>query len=75
MLDMAQYNLGVCYYNGTVVKQNVQKAVELFQKAADQGHAGAQYNLAVYYHNGTGVEQNISKAVELYQKAADERGY
>src|SRR6185312_2400024 len=30
----AQYSLGVCYKNGTGVEKNIQKAVELYQKAA-----------------------------------------
>ena len=35
----AQYNLGVLYVNGQGVPQDLEKAAELFQKAADQGDA------------------------------------
>ena len=37
----AQYNLGVCYYNGTCVEQSYSKARELWTKAAAQGDEGA----------------------------------
>ena len=40
-----------------VQKKNEQKAVELYQKAAEQGYANAQYNLALCYKKGTGVEK------------------
>ena len=33
------------YDNGRGVKQDYIKAVELYQKAAEQGHAEAQFNL------------------------------
>ena len=54
------------------MEKNIQKAVELYQKAAEQGHTRAQYNLGFCYENGTGVKQTIQKAVDLYQKAADQ---
>ncbi len=33
----AQYRLGVCYQNGDGVEKNIIKAIELYQKAAEQG--------------------------------------
>ena len=38
---MAQYNLGVCYYNGDGVAQSYAEAVKWFRKAAEQGYAEA----------------------------------
>ena len=70
----AQVNLGVCYSNGTGVEKDEQKAVELYQKAAEQGDANAQYNLGWCYESGTAVEKDEQKAVEWYKKAA-EQGY
>src|SRR6185312_570848 len=64
--------LGVCYENGIGVEQNIQKAVKLYQKAAEQGDARALNILGFCYENGTGVEKYIQKAVELYQKAAEQ---
>jgi hypothetical protein len=58
------------YANGEGVAQDNAKAVEWYQKAADQGHARAQFNLGVKYANGEGVTQDNTKAVKWYQKAA-----
>ena len=67
-----QYNLGLMYANGEGVKQDYFKAVEWFQKAADQGLAKAQYNLGDMYFYGQGVKQDYIKAVEWWQKAAEQ---
>jgi TPR repeat protein len=48
------------------------KAVEWFQKAADQGLVAAQFNLGIMYENGQGVEKDDERAVEWYQRAADQ---
>ena len=53
------------------LKQNIVKARELYQKAADQGDINAQYNLAFMYQKGQGGEKQLDKARELYQKTAD----
>ena len=67
------YNLGVSYEKGQGVPRDYGKAVELYQKAVDQGYAEAQNNLGGLYMNGQGVPQDYGKAVELYQKAATQR--
>lgn len=64
-------HIGAMYNNGRGVNQNYQKAVELYQKGADLGDAGACYNLGHMYQHGQGVNQDYQKAVELYQKACD----
>lgn len=66
----AMVNLGVCYFNGTGVKQNEEKAVELYSKAAEMNHSSAMYNLGYCYSHGRGVNQNEEKAVEFYRLAA-----
>ena len=50
------------------------KAVEYFQKSAEQGNAVAQCNLAQCYENGSGVTKNYAEAVKWYRKSA-EQGY
>jgi len=37
----AQFSLGKCYYNGEGVKQNLKKAKEYFELAAEQGYEDA----------------------------------
>ena len=69
---MAQYELGVCYASGEGVEINMQKAIELWLKSAEQGYAAAQYNLGMRYLRGRGVEQDMPKAVSWFRKAADQ---
>ena len=35
---LAQYNVGICYYNGEYVEQNYEKAVSWFTKSAKNGN-------------------------------------
>ena len=60
------------YRKGNGVTQDEKKAVQWYQKSADQGYPLAQSNLGVMYELGKGVTQNYEKALELYQKAADQ---
>ena len=48
-------NLGCMYENGQGVDQDDAMALELYTKAADQGHASAQCNLGCMYRNGVAV--------------------
>src|SRR5882724_4957603 len=64
--------LGMRFEKGEGVTKNLQKAAELYQKAADQGHADAQCNLGLLYQKGEGVPKDIRKAAELFEKAADQ---
>jgi TPR repeat protein len=63
---VAQYNLGVCYYQGTGVEKDEVEGVKWYRKAADQGFAGAQHNLGLIYAHGKGVKQD---GVEAYMWA------
>jgi len=47
------------------------EVVKCYQKAADQGDAGAMNNLGNCYYWGNGVERDYGKAVEWYRKTAD----
>lgn len=70
----AQNNLGTCYYTGTGITKDYEKAVYWYAKAAEQGLAIAQYNLGGCYENGDGVPEDIEKAQDFYLKAA-RQGY
>ena len=48
------------------------KAVECFQKAAEQGDGMAQYFLAQCYKNGQGVTKSYPEAVKWLKKAAEQ---
>ena len=60
------------YHQGEGVSQDDRKAVELFQKAADQGYAPGQAYLASRYAEGKGVRKDYQKAVELFHKAVNQ---
>jgi len=69
-----QFNLGVMYYTGDGVEKDEVKAVEWFQKAADQGYPKAQYNLGLMYETGWIVMQDYYQAFKWFRKAAG-KGY
>ena len=66
----AQFELGMCYYNGDDVKENEEVAVLWFQKSAEQGYAKAQSALGECYNYGNGVELNYTEAAKWWRLAA-----
>ena len=48
-LDLAQYNLGILYFTGQGVDQDLDLAFKWTEAAAHQGHVDAQANLASLY--------------------------
>lgn len=64
-------NLGVSYYYGNGVKQDLKKAVSYYQRAAAMGHPFGMYNLAVACEYGNGTPKNLNKAIDFYRKAAE----
>ena len=67
----AQFNLGICYFNGEGVEKDLEQAVNWFRKAAQQGSPEAQFNLAVCYNKGRGVAKDSKQAIAWFQKAAE----
>ena len=66
-----QVVLGERYLNGNVVDKNEKKAVELFEKAANQNSDIGMLKLAECYKKGVGVIQDNAKAFSLYEKSAN----
>ena len=58
--------LGLCYLNGIGVKQDKEKALELFHKSASKNYAYAYNNLGHYYED---IDYN--KSIEFYKISAD----
>jgi TPR repeat protein len=52
--------------------KDYKQAVYWYQKAADQGYAGAQYNLGFMYVNGKGVLKDDKQAVYLFSGSTSE---
>jgi uncharacterized protein len=71
-LDLAQYNLGVMYFTGRGVEQNLKQAFRWTRRAAEQGHLQAQFNLGTLYYNGQGTRRNRKEAFQWYSIAAQQ---
>ncbi|MFT7144609.1 MAG: TPR repeat protein [Alphaproteobacteria bacterium] len=66
----AQYILGFYCLKGCGLGVDYERAVKLFNLAAELGDASAQYNLGICYNLGYGVESDQVKMLEWFQKAA-----
>jgi len=62
--------LAYMYHRREGVTKSIEKAIELYTQAANQGHATAQSNLGIMYYNGEGVDQSYDLAREWFIKAA-----
>lgn len=66
----SQNALGVCYYYGEGITQDLAEAVKWYRLAADQGNKWAQWNLGDCYYNGEGVDENLEEAAKWYWESA-----
>ncbi len=66
----ALYQIGNRYAEGRGTEEDMAKAAEWYQKAADQGLAPAQYRIGNLYEKGIGVERDVKAAKTWYQLAA-----
>lgn len=55
---LAQFNLGLLYFDGLAVPQDFAEAAQWFERAADQGYTRAQHNLGEMYAIGQGVKKD-----------------
>jgi TPR repeat protein len=67
----AQYNLGICYYNGDGVAVDKAEAVKWLRKAAEKGHLQAQTLIGAFYFQGDGVAADKAEAIKWFCKAAE----
>ena len=66
----AMTNIGVLYQYGLGIPRSMQKAAEMYEKAAQLGFVTAQYDLANLYYDGTGVDRDRKQAARWYTAAA-----
>lgn len=69
--DVAQLNLGECYYLGNGVDQNLAEAIYYFELSAEQGNGDAKYYLGECYLNGYEEEENLKLARKYFEEAAE----
>ena len=66
--------LALAYQHGRGVNEDIDKALELYQKGAEAGSAACMHNLGCEYMSGENVHKDTQKAFELIKTAA-EQGY
>ena len=59
------------YHQGLGVKQDTQKAIDLYRVAASNNHPEAQYNLGIAHIEGVGADYNPQVAAYYFEKAAE----
>ena len=69
---IAQFNLGIMYYQGQGVAQDYAEAARWYRKAAELGVTKAQFNLGVMYARGRGVALDYAESARWYRKAAEQ---
>ena len=67
----SQYQLAMCYIDGTRFTQNYDEAKKWLEKASEKGHSLSQKTLGDIYLNGTGVKKNSGEALKWYTLAAN----
>ena len=72
-LPEGQYNLAVCHAMGRGVAQDYVRAVELYRKAAGQGHVDAMCNLALCLEKGQGVPLDPEGAFLWFKEAFEKK--
>ena len=69
----AQYQLALCYENGTGIAVDTPEAVKWYKRGAEGGSAPAQSNLAICYATSTSIAIDNIEAVKWYTRAAERR--
>ncbi|WP_289029731.1 prolyl oligopeptidase family serine peptidase [uncultured Paraglaciecola sp.] len=57
------------YNSKTFAKDDQEKALKYYQKAAELGNGRALFNVGSYYHRGKIVDKDISQAIEFYKRS------
>lgn len=70
----AQEKVAVAYLKGNGVEKDINKAIELLKKSAENGSGMCNYQLGKIYESGNGVDINMETAISYYKKSA-ELGY
>ena len=68
-----QVQLGAVYQRGQGVKQDYQKSLYWFRKAAKHHNSDAEFSLGTIYQHGLGVAQNDTEAAKWFARSATHR--
>jgi uncharacterized protein len=61
----------VSYMSGSGVKEDMKRAIGLFEKACEAGLAGGCLNLGLAHQHGDGVAKNLERAKALFKKGCE----
>ena len=64
------WTLALAYEHGRGVVEDIDKAIELYRKGADLGHAPSQHSLACYLMRGDYLDADPETAFALFEKSA-----
>jgi TPR repeat protein len=67
----AQFDLGLQYEEGGVLKDDPKRAFYWYLKAAKKDHPAACNNVGYCYNHADGVKKNPREAIKWYKKGAD----
>lgn len=68
----AQYALGLRYFVGIGMPENITEAVKWYRRSAELGYADAQVSLGARYLIGNGVLKDDTEAVRWFRRAAEQ---
>lgn len=68
---IAQYFVGMCFYDGVMFDQDYTAAHMWLHKSAEQGINEAMHIIGYAYDCGEGVERSQTEAIRWYSKAAE----
>lgn len=68
----AQFFVAVMYDLGRGVTPDHERALRLYERAAEKGHAAALFNIGTMYENGRGIAPDFAEAMRWYRRAAEQ---
>lgn len=69
-LTEAEYNLAMCYEEGTGVDVDLEEANRWYVRAAEKGDTDSEYALGCNYYHGIGFDVDFEEARRWYARAA-----
>lgn len=71
----AQYVMGITFEKGQIVKQDIAKAREWYEKASMNRYPKATVAVGRFFEKGIGEEAHVGTAYEWYKFALEEQGW
>ncbi|KAK8897365.1 hypothetical protein M9Y10_015309 [Tritrichomonas musculus] len=62
--------LGIIYYEGKYIKQNINKGISFLMLSSNNGFVEAQFSFGFLCHEGKNLNRDIKKSIKLYKEAS-----